>query len=46
MSRPTLVGAEQEARRAALLPDRRHADEVAELLDRRIGREEIGEDGA
>ena len=36
-----VVGAEQEARRAALLPDRRNADGIAELLDRRVGRNEI-----
>ena len=38
-----LVGAEQEARVAALLPDRRNADEIAKLLDRRVGRDEVGE---
>ena len=41
-----LVGAEQEASLPPSCPGRRHADEVAKLLDRRIGRDEIGEDRA
>ncbi len=38
------VGAEHEAHRAALVPGRRRAHRVAELLDRRMRREQVGED--
>ena len=38
------VGAEREAPRAARVPDRRRAHGVAKLLDRRMRRDEIGED--
>ena len=41
-----LVGAEEETGGAAILPGGRHADEVAVLLDGRVGGDEVGEDGA